>query len=45
MHDLHPTLTFFLTIPGVAEPIAGEVAAILGSTGQFLLKDIVLLAA
>jgi reactive chlorine resistance protein C len=39
------TLTFFLSTPGVAEPMAGGFPAISGSIGQFLLKDLVLLAA
>ncbi|XIA62521.1 YkgB family protein [Bradyrhizobium sp. TZ2] len=39
------TLTFLLTTPGVAEPTAGGFPAISAFPGQFLLKDIVLLAA
>lgn len=39
------TLTFFLSTPGVAEPSAGGFPAISVETGQFLLKDLVLLAA
>jgi uncharacterized membrane protein YkgB len=39
------TLTFFLTTPGVAEPSAGGFPAISAPIGQFLLKDLVLLAA
>ncbi|MBV9078124.1 MAG: DUF417 family protein [Methylobacteriaceae bacterium] len=39
------TLTFFLTTPGVAEPTAGGFPAISAAPGQFLLKDLVLLAA
>ena len=39
------TLTFFLSTPGVAEPKAGGFPAISAETGQFLLKDLVLLAA
>lgn len=39
------TLTFFVSTPGVAEPTAGGFPAISAGTGQFLLKDIVLLAA
>lgn len=39
------TLTFFFTTPGVAEPTAGGFPAISASIGQFLLKDLVLLAA
>ena len=39
------TLTFFLSTPGVAEPMAGGFPAISAPTGQFLLKDLVLLAA
>jgi reactive chlorine resistance protein C len=37
------TLTFFLSTPGVAEATAGP--AISAAPGQFLLKDLVLLAA
>jgi uncharacterized membrane protein YkgB len=39
------TLTFFLSTPGVAEPTAGGFPAIAAMPGQFLLKDLVLLAA
>jgi uncharacterized membrane protein YkgB len=39
------TLTFFTTTPGVAEPSAGGFPAISAAPGQFLLKDLVLLAA
>jgi uncharacterized membrane protein YkgB len=39
------TLTFFLTRPGVAEPTAGGFPAISAAAGQFLLKNLVLLAA
>lgn len=39
------TLTFFLTTPGVSEATAGGFPAISAAPGQFLLKDIVLLAA
>lgn len=39
------TLTFLLSTPGVAEPTAGGFPAISAPTGQFLLKDAVLLAA
>ena len=39
------TLTFFLTTPGVAEMTAGGFPAISALPGQFLLKDLVLLAA
>lgn len=39
------TLTFFATTPGVAEPTAGGFPAISAPIGQFLLKDLVLLAA
>lgn len=39
------TLTFFLSTPGVAEPTAGGFPAISAVPGQFLLKDVVLLAA
>jgi len=39
------TLTFFLTTPGVAEMTAGGFPAISAIPGQFLLKDLVLLAA
>jgi uncharacterized membrane protein YkgB len=39
------TLTFFLSTPGVAEPAAGGFPAISAAPGQFLLKDLVLLAA
>ncbi len=39
------TLTFMLSTPGVAEPSAGGFPAISAAVGQFLLKDVVLLAA
>ena len=39
------TLTFFASTPGVAEPSAGGFPAISADIGQFLLKDLVLLAA
>jgi len=39
------TLTFFVTTPGVAEATAGGFPAISAAPGQFLLKDLVLLAA
>jgi len=39
------TLTFFLSTPGVAEATAGGFPAISAVPGQFLLKDLVLLAA
>ncbi len=39
------TLAFFLSTPGVAEPTAGGFPAISAPVGQFLLKDLVLLAA
>lgn len=39
------TLTFFLSTPGVAEATAGGFPAISAMPGQFLLKDVVLLAA
>lgn len=39
------TLTFFFTTPGVSEATAGGFPAISAAPGQFLLKDIVLLAA
>jgi len=39
------TLTFFLSTPGVAEPTTGGFPAISAAPGQFLLKDLVLLAA
>ncbi|MDR5761243.1 DUF417 family protein [Caballeronia sp. LZ035] len=39
------TLTFFATTPGVAEASAGGFPAISALPGQFLLKDLVLLAA
>ena len=39
------TLTFFLTTPGVAEATVGGFPAISAMPGQFLLKDLVLLAA
>ena len=38
------TLSFFLTTPGVAEPMAGGFPALSAGVGQFLLKDLVLLA-
>jgi uncharacterized membrane protein YkgB len=38
------TLSFLLTTPGVADPAAGGFPA-LGPTGQFLIKDLVLMAA
>ena len=38
------TLSFFFTTPGVAEPMAGGFPAISAMPGQFLLKDIALLA-
>jgi uncharacterized membrane protein YkgB len=38
------TLTSFLSTPGVAEPTAGGFPAISAASGQFLLKDLVLLA-
>jgi uncharacterized membrane protein YkgB len=38
------TLTFFLTTPGVAEMTAAGFPAISAAPGQFLLKDLVLLA-
>ena len=38
------TLTFFVTTPGVAEPLAGGFPAISAMPGQFLLKDVALLA-
>ena len=38
-------LTFFLSTPGVAEATAGGFPAISVAPGQFLLKDLVLLAA
>jgi uncharacterized membrane protein YkgB len=38
------TLTFFVTTPGVAEPLAGGFPGISAMPGQFLLKDIALLA-
>ncbi len=38
------TLSFLLTTPGVAEPRAGGFPALSALPGQFLLKDIVLLA-
>jgi uncharacterized membrane protein YkgB len=39
------TLSFFLSTPGVAEPSVGGFPAISAPIGQFLLKDLVLLAA
>lgn len=39
------TLTFFLSTPGVAEATAGGFPAISSAPGQFLLKDLALLAA
>lgn len=39
------TLTFFLSTPGVAEMTTGGFPAIAAMPGQFLLKDLVLLAA
>ena len=39
------TLTFFATTPGVAEQTAGGFPAISAPIGQFLLKDVMLLAA
>src|SRR3546814_354362 len=39
------TLTFFLSTLGVAEATAGGFPAISAAPGQFLLKDLVLLAA
>ncbi len=39
------TLTFFASTPGVFEPEAGGFPAISVGIGQFLLKDLVLLAA
>lgn len=39
------TLSFFASTPGVAEPTAGGFPAISALPGQFLLKDLVLLAA
>lgn len=39
------TLTFFASTPGVAEASAGGFPAISALPGQFLLKDLVLLAA
>ena len=38
------TLTFFVTTPGVAEPLAGGFPGISAMPGQFLLKDVALLA-
>lgn len=38
------TLSFFVTTPGVSEPLAGGFPAISAMPGQFLLKDIALLA-
>jgi uncharacterized membrane protein YkgB len=39
------TLTFFFSTPGVAEASTGGFPAISAAPGQFLLKDLVLLAA
>ena len=39
------TLSFFVSTPGVAEETAGGFPAISAAPGQFLLKDVVLLAA
>lgn len=39
------TLSFMLTTPGIAEPTAGGFPAISVAPGQFLLKDLGLLAA
>jgi uncharacterized membrane protein YkgB len=39
------TWTFFASTPGIAAPAAGGFPAISGDLGQFLLKDLVLLAA
>jgi len=39
------TLSFFVTTPGVFVPSLGGFPAISGDIGQFLLKDLVLLAA
>lgn len=39
------TISFFFTTPGVAAKDAGGFPAISGDIGQFLLKDVVLLAA
>lgn len=39
------TLSFFASTPGVSEPTAGGFPAISAPIGQFLLKDLVLLAA
>jgi uncharacterized membrane protein YkgB len=39
------TLSFFVSTPGVAEKTAGGFPAISAAPGQFLLKDLVLLAA
>lgn len=38
------TLSFMVTTPGVAEPLAGGFPAISAFPGQFLLKDLALLA-
>ena len=38
------TLTFFLSIPGAAEAMAGGFPAISAAPGQFLLKNLVRLA-
>jgi len=39
------TMSFFISTPGVFEPSLGGFPAISGDIGQFLLKDLVLLAA
>lgn len=39
------TLTFFVSTPGIAETTAGGFPALSVAPGQFLLKDLVLLAA
>ncbi len=39
------TLSFLLSTPGVAEPLAGGFPAVSAETGQFLLKDIGLFGA
>ena len=39
------TLTFMISTPGVFEPTAGGFPALSAMPGQFLLKDVVLLAA
>jgi len=38
------TLSFLFTTPGVSEPLAGGFPALSAMPGQFLLKDIALLA-